>query len=150
MKSRKQAILNMHKVLLKRREALRRVLAGDLSLLQEGTSASKGDVVDAALDSVQGEISSQLAEVESRELAQIEKALRRMREGEYGVCEQCGCNIPLARLQALPYASLCINCQRDAEREGLQGGMNVDWGRLVDSESQDADLSISDIELDVS
>ncbi len=149
MKSRKQAILNMHQVLLKRREALRKVLAGDLSLLQEGATASKGDVVDAALDSVQDEISSQLAEVESRELAQIEKALRRMREGQYGVCEHCGCNIPLARLQALPYATLCINCQREAEREGLHGGVNVDWSRLVDTDPQDTDLSISDIELDV-
>lgn len=150
MKTRKEAILNMHKVLIKRRDALRKALAGDLSLLKELRAQSGGDVVDAALDSVQDEISSQLAEVESRELARIENALARMREGEYGVCEACACNIPTARLNALPYATLCIRCQREAEREAGSSRADVDWGRLLDVSSQDVDLSINDIELDVS
>ncbi len=64
--SRKDAILNMHQILIKQRVALRKALAGDLSLLKE-FGANSGDVIDAALDSVQDEISSQLAEVESRE-----------------------------------------------------------------------------------
>ncbi len=85
--SRKDAILNMHQILIKRRDALRKALAGDLSLLKELRAQSSGDVVDAALDSVQDEISSQLAEVESRELARIEYALERMREGQFGICE---------------------------------------------------------------
>jgi DnaK suppressor protein len=150
MKNRKEAILNMHQVLMKRRDALRKALAGDLSLLKELRAQASGDVVDAALDSVQDEISSQLAEVESRELSRIENALERMREGQYGVCEMCGCNIPMARLNALPYATLCIKCQREAEREGgLQRG-EVDWSRLLDTGAGDIDLSINDIELDVS
>lgn len=150
MKNRKEAILNMHQVLIKRRDALRKALAGDLSLLKELNSQTSGDVVDAALDSVQDEISSQLAEVESRELARIEIALERMRQGEYGLCEACGTNIPMARLNALPYATLCIHCQREAEREGLGGAVDVDWSRLLDVRSPDTDLSINDIELDVS
>ena len=150
MKTRKEAILNMHKVLIKRRDALRKALAGDLSMLQELKAQNSGDVVDAALDSVQDEISSQLAEVESRELARIENALQRMREGQYGTCEVCGCNIPMARLNALPYATLCIKCQREAEMEGAAGRADVDWSRLLDVTPQDTDLSINDIELDVS
>ena len=67
--SRKDAILNMRQILVKRRDALRKALAGDLSLLKELRAQTSGDMVDAALDSVQDEISSQLAEVESRELA---------------------------------------------------------------------------------
>jgi len=148
--TRKEAILNMHQVLVKRRDALRKALAGDLSLLKELRAQSSGDVVDAALDSVQDEISSQLAEVESRELARIENALQRMREGQYGICEMCGTNIPLARLNALPYATLCIKCQRESEREGAGGRGDVDWSRLLDVNSGDVELSISDIELDVS
>ena len=145
MKNRKEAILNMHQVLMKRRDALRKALAGDLSLLKELRAQASGDVVDAALDSVQDEISSQLAEVESRELSRIENALERMREGQYGVCEMCGCNIPMARLNALPYATLCIKCQREAEREGgLQRG-EVDWSRLLDTGAGDIELSINDI-----
>ncbi|HID77223.1 MAG TPA: TraR/DksA family transcriptional regulator [Planctomycetaceae bacterium] len=140
----------MHQVLLKRRDALRKALAGDLSMLKELSSQSGGDVVDAALDTVQDEISSQLAEVESRELARIENALERMREGQYGICEGCGCNIPMARLNALPYATLCIKCQREAEKEGVPNAQEVDWSRLLDTSPSDADLSVNDIELDVS
>ena len=92
--TRKQAILNMHDVLIKRRDALRKALAGDLSLLKELSAQTSGDVVDAALDSVQDEISSQLAEVESRELARIENALERMRDGQYGICEGCASSFP--------------------------------------------------------
>ncbi len=148
--TRKEAIRNMHQVLVKRRDALRKALAGDLSLLKELNAQASGDVVDAALDSVQDEISSQLAEVESRELARIEIALERMREGQYGICDGCGTNIPLARLNALPYATLCIKCQREAEREGSGGSHDVDWSRLLDVHGGDNDVSIHDLEIDVS
>jgi DnaK suppressor protein len=148
--SRKDAILNMRQVLIKRRDALRKALAGDLSLLKELKAKASGDVVDAALDSVQDEISSQLAEVESRELARIEYALERMRQGHYGICEGCGTNIPMARLNALPYATYCIKCQREAERQGATSSADVDWSRLLDAPAADADLSINDIEIDVS
>lgn len=146
--ARKDAILSMRQILIMRRDALRTALAGDLSLLKELRAQNSGDVVDAALDSAQDEISSQLAEVESRELASIENALERMREGKYGVCEGCSCSIPMARLNALPYATLCINCQREQERYGSHGGGDADWGRVLDN-SGDGDLSINDIEIDV-
>jgi DnaK suppressor protein len=148
--ARKDALFNMRQILLKRRDALRSALAGDLSLLKELRGQTAGDVVDAALDSAQDEISSQLAEVESRELASIENALERMRAGKYGLCEGCGCKIPVARLNALPYATNCIACQREAEKYGSDGGGGTDWGRLLDGGSGDVDVTISDIELDVS
>ncbi len=58
----------------------------------------------------------------------------------------------MARLNALPYATSCINCQREAERTGAagNGSGDVDWSRLLDSSGGEADLSINDIELDVS
>jgi RNA polymerase-binding transcription factor len=147
--TRKDAILNLRKVLIKRRDALRKALAGDLSLLKELREQASGDVVDAALDSAQDEISSQLAEVESRELANIENALEQMRAGQYGVCEMCETNIPLARLQALPYATLCIQCQREAEKSGAVGGASTNWGRLFETDSGDHDVVFNDLELDV-
>lgn len=148
--SRKEAILNMRQVLIKRRDALRKALAGDLSVLKELRAQTSGDFVDAALDSAQDEISSQLAEVESRELARIETALERMSSGEYGLCEGCNNSIPMARLQALPYATLCIRCQREAERQGVTNPADVDWSRLLDAGSGDSDATINDIEIDVS
>jgi DnaK suppressor protein len=147
--ARKESILTMRQTLMMRRDALRTALAGDLSLLKEMRAQSSGDVIDAALDSAQDEICSQLAEVESRELAQIENALIRMQDGQYGLCEACNCSIPMARLHALPYATSCIECQREAERQGYSGRNDQDWGRVHDS-SGDADVSINDIELDVS
>jgi DnaK suppressor protein len=148
--ARKDALFNMRQILIKRRDALRNALAGDLSLLKELRAQTAGDVVDAALDSAQDEISSQLAEVESRELARIENALERMRAGQYGVCEGCGTKIPMARLNALPYATYCIECQREAERSGAALGGDADWGRLTDSGGDASEVSINDIELDVS
>jgi DnaK suppressor protein len=147
--ARKDAIHELRQILIKRRDALRKALAGDLSLLKELRQQTSGDMVDAALDSAQDEISSQLAEVESRELAHIEVALERIREGHYGVCEVCECQIPLARLQALPYAMLCINCQREAEKSGAGAGANSNWTRVLDVDAGDNDGALNDIELDV-
>jgi len=148
--SRKDAILTLRQILMKRRDALRKALAGDLSLLRELNAQASGDLVDAALDSVQDEISSQLAEVESRELARIEYALERMHEGQLGLCEGCATHIPMARLHALPYATYCIKCQREMERQGAASASEVDWSRLLDMPGNDAELSINDIEIDVS
>jgi DnaK suppressor protein len=44
------------------------------------------------------------------ELDQIERALTRMDSGVYGVCEQCTEDIPVPRLQALPFTTTCVNC----------------------------------------
>ncbi len=113
--TRKESLVKLRDVLLIRREALRKALAGDLSLLQQ-LSLDGGDVVDIAMDTTQDEISSLLAQVESRELGHIEEALERMKEGRYGDCDVCDKPIPLARLQAVPYATACIACARQKEK----------------------------------
>lgn len=146
--NRKENLAGMRQLLLKRRDALRKALAGDMSMLKELREQNSDDVLDAALATAQDELSSQLAEVESRELAQIEVALERMREGQYGLCEGCNEPIPLARLQALPYATECIRCRREAEKSGRSSSMagRMDFGDSSDSESE---AGVSD-EVDVS
>ena len=129
------------KLLLKRRDALRAALAGDLSSLRE---LSSGDEVDWALDSAQDEISSQLAEVESRELGHIENALERIETGQYGICEACEKKIPSVRLEALPYATLCLACQRETDEEQEYADHREShWGRVQDDTS-DATLSLDE------
>ena len=54
--SRKEAVLSMHQILIKRRDALRKALAGDLSLLKELRAQSSGDVVDAALEELRSKL----------------------------------------------------------------------------------------------
>jgi DnaK suppressor protein len=145
--TRKESILKLRDLLVTRRDALRKALAGDLSLLKQLREQTGGDVVDAALDAAQDEISSQLAEVESRELAHIDRALIRIRNGSYGECEGCGNKIPLARLNALPYATSCIECQRAAENNGAGGSGAGDWSRVLDTGFTDTDVSFSDLEM---
>ena len=147
-KTRKDSIKSLRETLIKRRDALRAALDGDLSQLRELQSTA-GDLVDAALDTAQDEISSQLAEVESRELANIKVALERIKEGTYGLCENCDAKIPLARLQALPYATTCIQCQREAEKSGQGKATSIDWSRVVDSSTGD-DYRLSDFDVNVS
>lgn len=146
--ARKDAMMGLRQILMRRRDALRQALAGDLSLLKELRQQNSGDVIDAALDTAQDEISSQLAEVESRELSSIEIALERMRKGDYGRCDGCAQAIPLARLQALPYATTCIQCQREAEKNGeVAGGGNL--SRIFDGGLADTEVSAADLEIDV-
>jgi DnaK suppressor protein len=49
---------------------------------------------------------------------QLTEALDRLREGAYGICQDCGRRIPRRRLQAVPTATLCVPCQE--EREATQ------------------------------
>ena len=146
--ARKEAVTNLRQILVRRRDALRRALAGDLSSLRELRQQTSGDMLDAAMDTAQDEISSQLAEVESRELTHIEIALERMRDGNYGLCEGCGEGIPMARLQALPYATMCIQCQREAEKAGNSLGSGANWQRILDVGMAESEVSAGDLEID--
>lgn len=130
--SRKESLAKLHGVLVRRREALQRALDGDLSLLRELHQERSGDPVDAAADTVQDELNSQIVEAESRELGSIEDAIARMNRGEYGDCETCGKPIPITRLRAIPYATECIECRRRGE-SGSGVSTGVTWNRVFDN-----------------
>lgn len=49
-------------------------------------------------------------------LESVRAALRAMERGTYGVCERCGAEIPIERLEIYPDASLCVKCQAEVER----------------------------------
>lgn len=135
--SRKEAIKKLHEQLVRRRDALHRALEGDLSLLRELHQERTGDILDAAADTVQDELNSQLIEAESRELTAINDAINRIKLGVYGVCDACGKPIPLTRLRAIPYATDCIECRRKAERRSAVGG-GVMWNRVFDNAEVDS------------
>lgn len=155
--ARKDALLRLHQRLVARRDALRKALSGDLDSLREYASTfDVGDSVDAAVDTANDEITSQLAELESRELEQIEHALERIVQGHYGRCEFCGGKIAEARLNALPYTNTCIDCQRENERRGFDFGAGSDahrWAKLDEKvlvDDADRDIKLSDFEIDMS
>jgi DnaK suppressor protein len=149
--TRKDALLRFHQSLLAKRDALRKQLANDLNLSQTANSGS-GDVCDAALDGTQSELHTQLAALESRELNQIDQAIQMIREGRYGLCEVCNEKIPIARLKALPFTPLCIDCQRKQEvNGGRRDGLDGNWETAYEYEgaTNDREISIGDIELEL-
>ena len=74
------------------------------------------DLVDVAAEDIDRKTLEALGAQEMRRLNLIESALARIPNGHYGVCMRCGSRIPLERLEAIPYALLCIDCQSSEER----------------------------------
>ena len=154
--ARKDALLRLTSRLVARRDALRKAINGDLDSFQKFSAvAGVGDNVDAAVDSANDEISSQLVEIESRELGQIEHALQRIAAGVYGRCEFCGGKISEARLNALPYTNSCIDCQRENERRGHSRTLDPDsewWARIderpIGEGESDEPINLGDFGID--
>jgi RNA polymerase-binding protein DksA len=71
---------------------------------------------DTASETYDRELEYTLEENSEHLLGEIDAALKRIDEGTYGICTNCGKQIPEDRLEALPWATLCIDCQRDRER----------------------------------
>jgi len=61
-------------------------------------------------------LAASLIECHSNRLTQIEAAIKAVRDGTYGLCQECGGVIGFERIEALPYAQYCVSCQRERER----------------------------------
>jgi len=105
-------------------------LQGDMSGLRDsalrgsGGEASGGisnaplHLADLATDNSEQEVSLELLHNQQNVLNAIMSALNRLDNGTFGLCERCGKMIPQERLSAVVYASRCIQCEEQAEREG--------------------------------
>ena len=154
--ARRDALLRLHKSLVARRTDLLKKLSDNLNNLrnfQKGDSG--GDAADAAFESGSDEMHSHLAELDSRELTQIDRALTRLKQGTYGLCEICQAKIPVGRLNALPYTTLCIKCQREMEKfpdffDRRPGANN--WEKVFDVEKpieEQREVNLSELEVDI-
>ena len=138
-----------------RREALRAKLVGELANLRGFEAADcVGDDADAAFEAEHDEMSSQLAELYIQEVSQIEEALERLEQGTYGLCEggseHCQKRIPMDRLNALPYTTFCIYCEREIEnysgrRDQRKTGVKVQIFASAAS-LEDQRISLSELE----
>jgi len=102
--------------------ALRARLRGDVSqmadaVLEKTLMQASGDLsampihmADIGTDNFEREFTLTLMESKDEALERIEEALERIEDGVYGVCENCDAKIPKARLNAIPYAILCVKC----------------------------------------
>jgi DnaK suppressor protein len=112
----------------KKLEMQRAILAGDMNHMEEealkkNRQESSGDLsnmpvhlADVSSDNYEQELMLGLMENKGEALSEIESALERIDSGTFGVCEKCQKKIKKARLEAIPYARLCISCQAKSER----------------------------------
>jgi len=150
--ARREALLRISKSLLTRRAELHKRLGVELDDLGPNTPTASGDAADAAFDHTGDELASHLAEVEAKELAQVERALARIKQGKYGTCDGCATKIPVARLNALPYSTLCVKCQRESENDStwLSARIAGDWDKVKDADAlEDRDVNLTELEIDL-
>ena len=83
---------------------------------RELSGGTDNHLADIATHTYDRELDSTLEESEGLHLAHIDAALKRIEAGTYGTCENCGQPIGIERLEAMPWATLCIDCKRLAER----------------------------------
>ena len=108
--------------------ALRARLRGEVSqlanaALDEGHMKASGNVArmpihmaDLGTDAFEREFTIRLMENDEDTLEQIEASLERIEDGIYGMCDECGARLPKARLEAIPYTTLCVKCASLSER----------------------------------
>jgi RNA polymerase-binding protein DksA len=84
--------------------------------VEEIESVSDNHLAETATATLDREIDYTLEENSTQVLGEIDAALMRIEDGTYGTCTNCGREIPVERLEAYPWASLCIDCKRESER----------------------------------
>jgi YteA family regulatory protein len=90
--------------------------SGTLSEDAGEETAYDNHLADTATETYDRELDYTLEENSEHVLSEIDTALKRIDNGTYGTCTNCGKQIPEERLEALPWATLCIDCQREQER----------------------------------
>ena len=90
--------------------------ASEVEIASMEINSPQAEIIDMAQSLEQIDRDSSLAEQERREMLAIERALAKMATGSFGVCEDCGEDIPSKRLMVLPQARLCANCQAYEEK----------------------------------
>jgi len=104
----------------KQRQEILDMYKQDVRAGQESADDGTEDIVDRANNAYNRELMFSLSDSERQMVLQIEAALRRMDDGVYGRCANCGNTINMRRLEAVPYARFCIDCQELAEKGLLE------------------------------
>lgn len=80
-------------------------------LKREASIPTSTEEIDKTNENLQEEFRQNMLERETKYLGYIRRAIEMVANGSYGVCRECGCNIPEKRLKAVPIASLCVDCK---------------------------------------
>ena len=112
----KKEIARFKKLLQERRQA---IVTATEALREEGMGfdqAELPDEVDLASSEAGQSLNLRLRDRELVLLKKIDRTLKKMEEGEFGICERCGEEIGLKRLEARPVAEMCIRCKEELEK----------------------------------
>ena len=85
-------------------------------------NSEPGDTGDESMANALADFNVAILDRHIQAMRDIEAAFQRIKNGDYGVCSDCGDDIDFARLQAYPTAKRCIVCQEKREREFVQEG----------------------------
>ena len=102
------------------REQILADIANDTALTREGQKDEGMDAYDLASEERDRDINMILSDRDRQKLLGIDESLERLRQGTYGICEECELDISEERLKALPFTRLCVSCQADQEKEAKQ------------------------------
>jgi DnaK suppressor protein len=115
--SRKNFLVSVRENLLETKNKLLAEIDSEVRAERESNKDEGMDTYDLASEERDREINFILSDRERVKLKQIDDALERLDSGNYGVCESCGLEIAEERLLAMPFSTLCRDCQQDQERE---------------------------------
>jgi DnaK suppressor protein len=113
LKSQRERLVGM-------REQVLADIANDTAVTREGQKDEGMDAYDLASEERDRDINMILSDRDRQKLQSIDEALERLKQGTYGICEECELDIAEERLKALPFTRLCVSCQADQEKEAKQ------------------------------
>ncbi len=107
----------MKAILLKMKEdTLTEINKAMKSGTDSATGEPSGDIYDQASSERDRELGLLLGDREREKLRNIDEALMKIEDGEYGICEECEEEIPIGRLKVMPFARYCVKCKSDIEK----------------------------------
>jgi len=105
-------------ILLGRRHALQADVSDRVRISRAAKDREVGDMLDTSDADIQSGMDFTLLQMKTEMLSSIERALRRLEAGTYGVCAECDEDISEKRLRAIPFAVRCQSCERQHEGTG--------------------------------
>jgi DnaK suppressor protein len=116
----KKEMEKYRRLLEQKKNGLSNELAKTRDAEEETTEESTQDIADKAVSSYTREFLYSLSDSDRGTLAKIDQALERIDEGNYGFCQNCAQPMSEKRLNAVPWASHCVDCQELAEKGLLE------------------------------